>query len=89
MLSLFPSIRMPACVLGSRLFAPPVAVASKQVIPAWEWQFPCHRAVLCSSPWWCALLTGGFREGGGDTIDMSGLLHEGVTSPRALEAAIR
>lgn len=60
-----------------------------KVLPAWKWEFACHRAVLCSSPWWYALLEGGFREGGGDTIDMSGLLHEGVTRPEALEAAVR
>lgn len=71
-----------------RLSCPPSPPLQK-VLPAWEWEFPCHRAVLCSSPWWCALLKGGFREGGGDTIDMSGLLHEGVTRPEALEAAVR
>lgn len=60
-----------------------------QVLPAWGWEFPCHRAVLCASPWWHALLEGGFREGSGDKIDLSGLLHEGVTRTEALEVAIR
>ncbi|CBN75162.1 conserved unknown protein [Ectocarpus siliculosus] len=59
------------------------------VLPAWGWEFPCHRAVLCASPWWHALLEGGFREGGGDKVDLSGLLLEGVTRTEALEVAIR
>ncbi|CAM9542500.1 unnamed protein product [Pylaiella littoralis] len=59
------------------------------VLPAWGWEFHCHKAVLCASRWWSALLEGGFREGGVDTFDMSGLLQEGVTRPEALEVAIR
>lgn len=67
----------------------PLAHSPPQVLPSWGWEFRCHKAVLCSSPWWYALLKGGFREGGNDTIDMSGLLHEGVTRLEALEAAVR
>lgn len=61
-----------------------------QVLPSWKWEFHAHKAILCSSPWWSALLKGGFREGGGDTVDLSGLLlQDGVTLPEALEATVR
>lgn len=59
------------------------------IVPEWGWKFYCHKVILCSAPWWRALLKGGFREGGGDTMDMSGILQEGVTRPAALEVAVR
>lgn len=34
-------------------------------------------------------MRGGFREGGRDTVDLSGLLQEGITRPEALEAVVR
>lgn len=60
-----------------------------KVLPAWDWEFHCHKVVLCTSPWWRALMRGGFREGGRDTVDLSGLLQEGITRPEALEAVVR
>lgn len=60
-----------------------------KVLPAWDWEFHCHEVVLCTSPWWRALMRGGFREGGRDTVDLSGLLQEGITRPEALEAVVR
>ena len=60
-----------------------------KVLPAWQWKFHGHKAILCLSSWWYALLKGGFQEDGRDTVDLSGLLKEGITRPEALEAAVR
>lgn len=76
--------RVASCV------APPLHCSvSPKVLPEWGWKFHCHKAILCSAPWWRALLLGGFREGGRDTMDMTGLLQEGITRSEALEAAVR